>query len=110
VAGGRRRSLLLPGGWLFPGRNPVEPLSARQFNRAILWSSLTLSTLNHTPTFCEAETKNEFREAFNPLSTLLFGVGGFSQKQGWYFLSIARVDTARLPIYPYDCDAAGTTL
>ena len=32
---GRRRSLLLPGGWLFPGCNPVEPLSARQFNRAI---------------------------------------------------------------------------
>ena len=32
---GRRRSPLLPGGWLFPGRNPVEPLSARQFNRAI---------------------------------------------------------------------------
>jgi integrase len=25
---GRRRSLLLPRGWLFPGRNPVEPLSA----------------------------------------------------------------------------------
>jgi len=23
------------GGWLFPGRNPVEPLSARQFNRAV---------------------------------------------------------------------------
>jgi len=31
---GRRRSLLLPGGWLFPGRNPVEPLSARQLGRA----------------------------------------------------------------------------
>ena len=30
-----RRSLLLPGGWLFPGRNPVEPLSARQFCRAV---------------------------------------------------------------------------
>src|SRR4051794_21480288 len=30
---GRRRSLLLPGGWLFPGRNPVEPLSARQLGR-----------------------------------------------------------------------------
>ena len=30
---GRRRSLLLPGGWLFPGRNPVEPLSARQLCR-----------------------------------------------------------------------------
>src|SRR5262249_24591581 len=32
---GRRRSLLLPGGWLLPGRNPVEPLSARQFCRAV---------------------------------------------------------------------------
>ena len=32
---GRRRNLLLPGGWLFPGRNPVEPLSARQFCRAV---------------------------------------------------------------------------
>src|SRR6201981_3500067 len=30
---GRRRSLLLPGGWRFPGRNPVEPLSARQLRR-----------------------------------------------------------------------------
>ena len=32
---GRRCSLLLPGGWLFPGRNPVEPLSARQLCRAV---------------------------------------------------------------------------
>src|SRR5438477_7744645 len=32
---GRRRSLLLPGGWLFPGRDPVEPLSARQLCRAV---------------------------------------------------------------------------
>ena len=32
---GRRRSLLLSGGWLFPGRNPVKPLSARQFCRAV---------------------------------------------------------------------------
>jgi integrase/recombinase XerD len=31
----RRRSLLLPGGWLFPGRDPVEPLSARQLCRAV---------------------------------------------------------------------------
>jgi hypothetical protein len=30
---GRRRSLLLPGGWLFPGRNPVEPLSGRRPGR-----------------------------------------------------------------------------
>ena len=32
---GRRRNLLLPGGWLFPGRDPVEPLSARQLCRAV---------------------------------------------------------------------------
>jgi site-specific recombinase XerD len=25
---------MLPGGWLFPGRNPVSPLSVRQLNRA----------------------------------------------------------------------------
>jgi integrase/recombinase XerD len=33
--GGRRHSLLLPGGWLFPGRNPVEPPSARQLCRVV---------------------------------------------------------------------------
>src|ERR1700726_3584742 len=27
---GRRGGVLLPRGWLFPGRNPVEPLSTRQ--------------------------------------------------------------------------------
>ena len=32
---GRRRRLLLPRGWLFPGRDPVEPLSARQLCRAV---------------------------------------------------------------------------
>jgi site-specific recombinase XerD len=26
---------MLPGSWLFPGLNPVEPLTARQLNRAI---------------------------------------------------------------------------
>ena len=32
---GRRRNLMLPGGWLFPGRNPVEPLPARQLCRVV---------------------------------------------------------------------------
>jgi len=32
---GRRRGVLLPRAWLFPGRNPVEPLSTRQLNRAV---------------------------------------------------------------------------
>lgn len=25
---------MLPGGWLFPGQNPVNPMSTRQLNRA----------------------------------------------------------------------------
>ena len=32
---GRRLGALLPGGWLFPGRNLVDPLSTRQLNRAV---------------------------------------------------------------------------
>jgi len=31
---GRERNVMLPGGWLFPGRDPVDPLSTRQLNRA----------------------------------------------------------------------------
>ena len=32
---GRQLGVLLPRGWLFPGRNPVEPLSTRRLNRAV---------------------------------------------------------------------------
>ena len=32
---GHGRGLLLDGGWLFPGQNPVNPLSTRQLSRAI---------------------------------------------------------------------------
>jgi site-specific recombinase XerD len=32
---GSRCGLMLPQGWLFPGRNPVMPLSTRQMNRAV---------------------------------------------------------------------------
>jgi len=30
----RSQRMMLPGGWLFPGQNPVNPLSTRQLNRA----------------------------------------------------------------------------
>ncbi len=30
----RQRRKMLPGGWLFPGRDPVNPLTTRQLNRA----------------------------------------------------------------------------
>jgi integrase/recombinase XerD len=32
---GKRRNVMLPHGWLFPGRSPVEPISTRQINRAV---------------------------------------------------------------------------
>jgi site-specific recombinase XerD len=32
---GRRRGVMLPQGWLFPGRDPVTPLTTRQLNRAV---------------------------------------------------------------------------
>jgi integrase/recombinase XerD len=32
---GRQLGVLLPRGWLFPGRNPVEPLSPRQLGRVV---------------------------------------------------------------------------
>ena len=32
---GKRRNVMLPHGWLFPGRNCTEPVSTRQINRAV---------------------------------------------------------------------------
>jgi integrase/recombinase XerD len=29
----RSKGVMLPGGWLFPGQNPVNPLTPRQLNR-----------------------------------------------------------------------------
>jgi integrase/recombinase XerD len=48
--------VMLDGGWLFPGLNPVEPLTARQLNRAVHEAALTaridkrvsLHTLRHS--------------------------------------------------------------
>ena len=47
---------MLPGGWLFPGQNPVNPLSARQLNRAFhrareaagIPKGVTLHSLRHS--------------------------------------------------------------
>jgi len=30
---GREKGVMLPGGWLFPGQNPVNPMTARQLSR-----------------------------------------------------------------------------
>jgi Site-specific recombinase XerD len=47
---------MLPGGWLFPGLDPMEPLSARQLNRAVhdaaaaagITKRVTTHTLRHS--------------------------------------------------------------
>jgi len=52
---GRARSVMRPGGWLFPGQNPVNPLTARQLNRAFhgareaagIDKKVSLHTLRH---------------------------------------------------------------
>jgi len=36
----RAQGKMLDGGWLFPGQNPVRPLSARQLNRAVQAAAL----------------------------------------------------------------------
>jgi integrase/recombinase XerD len=53
---GRRRGVMRPHGWLFPGRSPVEPISTRQINRAVheaadaagLRKRVTPHTLRHS--------------------------------------------------------------
>jgi integrase/recombinase XerD len=32
---GKRRGVMLPHGWLFPGRSPTDPTSPRQLHRAV---------------------------------------------------------------------------
>jgi site-specific recombinase XerD len=53
---GHAQGKLLPGGWLFPGRNPLESLSTRQLNRAVHAAALaagidkrvSMHTLRHS--------------------------------------------------------------
>jgi len=52
---GRAERKLMPGGWLFPGLNPVNPMSTRQLNRAFhaarktagIDKKVTLHSLRH---------------------------------------------------------------
>jgi site-specific recombinase XerD len=53
---GHAQGKILPGGWLFPGLDPVDPLTARQLNRAIQAAALaakidkrvSMHTLRHS--------------------------------------------------------------
>jgi len=53
---GQARGQMLQGGWLFPGRNPVNPLSTRQLNHACHFAAqsagldkqISMHTLRHS--------------------------------------------------------------
>ena len=53
---GHAQGKMLPGGWLFPGLNPMDPLSTRQLNRAIHFAAdaakidkrVSMHTLRHS--------------------------------------------------------------
>jgi integrase/recombinase XerD len=52
----RAQGTMLDGGWLFPGLNPIDPLSTRQLNRAIhaaaeaarIHKRVSMHTLRHS--------------------------------------------------------------
>jgi site-specific recombinase XerD len=52
---GRQKGVMLPGGWLFPGQNPVNPMTRRQLSRifdaakeaAGIDKKVSLHTLRH---------------------------------------------------------------
>ena len=44
---GRRQGVMLPGGWLFPGQNPIRPITTRQLSRVVEEAAHTAGLTKH---------------------------------------------------------------
>jgi integrase/recombinase XerD len=74
----RAQGKMFDGGWLFPGLNPIEPLSARQLNRAIhaaaedagIEKRISMHSLRHYLPFltmsCSSSIAHDFRHLREP--------------------------------------------
>ena len=55
---GHAKGVMLPGGWLFPGQNPVNPMTARQLSRVFHGAKeaagIDKKVSLHTPRHCFA--------------------------------------------------------
>ena len=84
----RAQGKMLDGGWLFPGMNPIDPLSPRQLNRAVhaaaraagLDKRVSMHTLRHYVSRPTMSVGRKFERIFPGISLL-------SRERSW---SIAR--------------------
>ena len=60
---GRRRGVMLPQGWLFPGRDPVNPLTTRQLNRAVHAAAEAAGINKQVTPFASRATSRRFEMA-----------------------------------------------
>jgi integrase len=86
---GRAQGKMLPGAWLFPGMNPMEPLTARRLNRAVrdaaapagIAKRVTIrSAVRSRPTYPEGTSSVQLGSAVDARSSVCrpFGCLAFS--------------------------------
>ncbi|EAV42150.1 integrase/recombinase [Stappia aggregata IAM 12614] len=69
---GRRRGVMLPHGWLFPGRSCTDPISSRQLHRAVQEAA-------EVPVFASASVRIHCGTALQPTSWRTVPISGSSR-------------------------------